>query len=71
MSNSRAFRFVPRRRTLLAAIGTSAAAAAVLLTKREQLAQELALPDKEESAPESVGYHETEHIRKYYRSVGF
>lgn len=68
---STSFRFIPRRRALLAAIGTTAGAVAVLLTKRQQLAQELALPDKGEDVPDSVGYHETEHIRKYYRSVEF
>jgi len=71
MSNFSSFRFIPGRRTLLAAIGTSSVAAAVLLTKRQHLARELALPEKAEEVPDSVGYHETEHIRKYYRSAEF
>jgi len=71
MSNPRSFRFISRRRALLAAIGSTPVAAAVLLTKRQTLARELALPEAEEHVPDSVGYHETEHIRKYYRSAGF
>lgn len=71
MSDSSSPRFITRRRTLLAAIGTTPVAAAVLLTQRQHLAQAVPLPDKLKNAPESTGYHETEHIRKYYRSAEF
>jgi hypothetical protein len=71
MSDSSSSRFITRRRTLLAAIGTTPVAAAVLLTQRQRLAQAVPLPDEAAQVPDSAGYHETEHIRKYYRSVEF
>lgn len=65
-------RLMTRRRTLLAAIGSAPAVVAVMLARRQPLEQALPLPAQDdEDVPDSVGYHETEHIRKYYRSAGF
>lgn len=57
------------RRTFLAAAAClPALAAGLLLTRREQAAiPETATPDE----PASSDYHETEHIRKYYRSARY
>lgn len=61
---------VKRRSFIAAAIGLPAAAVAATwaarLKKRELPAQPAA-----DNAPTGSGYHETEHIRKYYRSADF
>lgn len=71
-SNSgNAYRFVSRRRALLAAVGAAPVTAAVLLTQRQRAVFPALSPDAGQRTAGSVGYHETEHIRKYYRSVEF
>lgn len=59
-----------KRRTLLAAaVCAPAVAVGTLLSSRHPVpAPELAAPDPE---PPATGYHETEHIRKYYRSAAY
>lgn len=54
-----------RRRLMAGAVGASAAAGLGLATFSGQAA-----PDVAEKAPtKPVGYHETDHIRRYYRSA--
>jgi hypothetical protein len=59
-----------KRRTLLtAAVCAPAIAVGALLTRQKNLA---ALPaPAPDATPAGVGYHETEHIRKYYRSAAY
>ncbi len=61
-----------RRRALLAALGGAPAIAAILMTRGPaQKKAAAAVPAPKQAEPERAGYHETEHIRKYYRSVEF
>lgn len=61
-----------RRRTLLTAAACAPAiAVAALLARRSSAETVVPAPVQEEDVPHSSGYHETEHIRKYYRSAAF
>ena len=57
-----------RRSFLAAAVCVPALAIGAVLTRGAAPAPTVALPDDE--APRA-GYHETEHIRSYYRSAAF
>lgn len=61
---------VKRRSFLAAALGVPAAAVAASWLARRK-AQPLPEAEPAATAPASSGYHETEHIRKYYRSADF
>ena len=58
-----------RRILLAAAVCAPAVAIGALLARRQAAAPPApTLPGPE---PASVGYHETDHIRKYYRSAAY
>jgi hypothetical protein len=59
-----------KRRTFLgiATLAPAVAAAALLATRRPPDKVPLARPD---DGSASVGYHETEHVRTYYRCAGY
>lgn len=63
----------PTRRTMvaIAAAAPLLAAAATLLTRRPPAAAVLPEIPIKDALIESVGYHETEHIRRYYRSAKY
>ena len=61
---------ITRRTLLTAAACAPAIAVAALLARRQGIEEVIASP-LPENKPDSVGYHETEHIRKYYRSTAF
>lgn len=58
---------VKRRTLLTAAACAPAIAVGLLLAQRQRMP--VALPQEVLDIPASAGYHETEHIRKYYRSA--
>lgn len=58
-----------RRKFLLAAGTVPAVALASLAVTRPELPATLSVPSKAE--PTKKGYHETEHIRKYYYTAGY
>ncbi|HEV2609059.1 MAG TPA: formate dehydrogenase [Noviherbaspirillum sp.] len=59
-----------KRRTLLAAaVCAPAVAVGALLSRQQPVAPQVSAAA--ESEPPSTGYHETEHIRKYYRSAAY
>ncbi|MCP5265959.1 MAG: transcriptional initiation protein Tat [Burkholderiaceae bacterium] len=57
----------PRRRALRELAATPALAAVALAATRAEAA---ATPDKPAHEAASRGYHETDHIRDYYRTAG-
>lgn len=59
-----------KRRTLLAAaVCAPAVAAGALLSRQQPVAPPVSTAADPE--PPGTGYHETEHIRKYYRSAAY
>jgi hypothetical protein len=60
----------PKRRTLLAAAVCAPAVAVGALLSRPQPIEPEALP-LSEAEPPSTGYHETDHIRTYYRTAAY
>lgn len=60
---------VSRRGFLVAAASIPAIAVATLLTR--QSGSVPAMPSLPTENASSTGYHETEHIRQYYRSAAF
>jgi hypothetical protein len=60
----------PRRMFLTAATCGSAVVVAALATRKQAIVQEV-LPPAPANPETSVGYHETEHIRKYYASAAY
>ncbi|MDB5838675.1 MAG: hypothetical protein JWQ23_627 [Herminiimonas sp.] len=60
-----------KRRTFLTAAACAPAIAVAALLTRWQGAEEAIVPSAPDNAAGSVGYHETDHIRKYYRSAAF
>lgn len=59
-----------KRRLFIAAAACTPALAVAALINRRPAATVAPLPEKSIPAPASQGYHETEHIRKYYRLAG-
>lgn len=55
----------------LAAATPLLAAAAAVLTRRPPATPALPEPRAVDAVPESGSYHETEHIRRYYRSAKY
>lgn len=59
-----------RRSFLTAATCGSALAVAALVSSKKEVVQE-ALPPAKADPEQSVGYHETEHIRTYYSTAAY
>ena len=62
---------LPRRQFLAVAAAAPAVAVCALLSRPRDLP--LAAPPTlpEDESGDDVGYHETEHVRRYYRSAGY
>lgn len=61
---------LPRRQFLTVAVAAPAAAACALLSRPR--AAQAAAPVADNHVPdENLGYHETEHVRRYYRSAAY
>lgn len=61
---------VKRRSFLAVALGVPTAALAATWLARRKV-QPLPASEPAEDKPAGSGYHETDHIRRYYRSVDF
>lgn len=59
-----------KRRTFIAAAACAPAIALGVVLTREQGIEAAVFP-LDDDAPSGNGYHETEHIRNYYRSAGY
>lgn len=59
-----------KRRVFLSAAVSIPAIAVVTLLTRQKAVTTASLPEAR-SIPAGTGYHETEHIRKYYRSAAY
>lgn len=61
-----------KRRIFLSAAACVPVVAVTALLTRTQGAPEVLVPEASlDKKADSVGYHETEHIRKYYRSAAY
>ncbi|MEC4717861.1 formate dehydrogenase [Noviherbaspirillum sp. CPCC 100848] len=61
-----------KRRIFLTAAACAPVVAVAALITRTQSAPEVLVPEvSADKTAGSVGYHETEHIRKYYRSAAY
>jgi hypothetical protein len=60
----------PARRSLLKAAPLGALAVAAVATGHAEAAPPAPAPQAEPAAP-AKGYHETEHIRRYYRTAAY
>lgn len=61
-----------KRRIFLGAAACAPVVAVAALITRTQSAPEVLVPAvSPDKTASSVGYHETEHIRKYYRSAAY
>jgi hypothetical protein len=68
MQNDKSFK--PDRRRALRGLATGPAIAAVAVVAGQAQAAEVRV-EKPATPARSQGYHETQHIRDYYRTAGF
>lgn len=60
---------LPRRQFLAAAAAVPAVAVCALLSRPQEVPAVTPVAPVEPASGDDVGYHETEHVRRYYRSA--